>query len=174
MNAKKQKGSLLVSVLLFLTMASLVVTITLHASLLQIRMSQGFKIKNALLQEAELGLKQASLQEPANNLPCRLRVQNETFFVNKSKAWWLSSAVCQMAIQDSTVSYVVEDLPTDACLHIGTQGVALFRMTVFALSQNKKQHVLLQATYAQPRLQILNCEDQIQKLQAGRLSWVLL
>lgn len=178
---KKQRGSLLVSVLLFLVVASLLVTLALNSSLLQVRMSQHFTDQDQLLQIAEQGLTEASQQLPRVHLNCQLNEQNEAFFLNKDKPWWLSTSACQSTIKEAKVSYIIENLSIYPCLRLRGEGaqqalipVSLFRVTVFALSKNKKHHLLLQATYAQPSLQVLNCEDRIQELQAGRQSWAIL
>lgn len=174
-----QKGSILITVLLFLVVATLAVSTALSTSLLELKMNNHFKDKGIALQAAEAGLAQASLRLKSSATGCISHERNDDFYFMQTKSWWLTSGqVCHGNDKEAKISYVIEILSLYPCLRVidpknktKKMTVELFRVTSFAMTKNQHAKILLQATYAVASRKKMICEGQEIMIKTGRQSW---
>jgi len=169
----KEKGMVLVSVLLVMNLMSLFLLLGLETSSLEKQMS-GYQLE---MEQAEQSLQIVLLGAfktlRAGQLHCVIHALSANELLNKETAWWKSGATCQAIWRGKKLQYVVEPLQEDPCLAINDHvGVQYWRMTV--RSENAFNHAtrhLLQATVALPTQLLKRCRVTVKSITSYWQSW---
>jgi len=134
------KGLILISVLIFINLIVLLVTIGFTASELQMRMSSNQLQQAQILQTARFGLKTAYQALKQHPPACQIPVCSSYELAKQPVSWWHSGVTCHGKFMRENYYYVVEQL---------TGKDQYWRITVRAEQAVKDgAAVILQATFA--------------------------
>ena len=106
------KGLVLVSVLVFINLIVLLVTISFIASELQMRMSSNQLQQAQILQTAQVGLKTAYQALKQHPPACQIPICSSYELAKQPASWWHSVVTCHGKFMGENYYYVVERLPS--------------------------------------------------------------
>jgi len=169
----RNKGLILISVLIFINLIVLLVTIGFTISELQLRMSNNQLQHARVMQAAQFGLKTALQQMQQNPPHCQIDIHSTHDLSIKSASWWHSAQICHGKFGQLNYYYVVEPLQINNCLYFdGGSAVKYWRITVRAEQAAKNRAAaILQETIALPTKQTQVCPTTRYELSAYEQSW---
>lgn len=176
--ALKQRGIILATVLLFLSLLSLLGIHSLQSSLLQTKLSQHFQQSVFLFDRAEAALQIAEQQ--VRTAPCRTSTQvGPNDIIVKHSTWWLSAITCKIAAPNLHLRFFIQALGTNNCDKLASSlkpGVNYYRATVWVADSALSHQVLLQSTYATQAFNLPTVAKASlcrygHTIKSGRLSW---
>jgi Tfp pilus assembly protein PilX len=167
------KGLILISVLIFINLIILLVTIGFTISELQLRMSNNQLQHTQVTQAAQFGLQAARKLLQQHPLSCQIPLQSTYDLSTKSAAWWHSAQICHGKFGKQNYYYVVEPLQINNCLYFdGSSAVKYWRITVRAeQAAGNKAVAILQETVALPTKETGTCPTTRYKLTSYEQSW---
>lgn len=167
------KGLILISVLIFMNLIMLLVTIGFTASELQWRMSNNQLQQTQVMQTAQYGLKTAYLQLKQHPACCQISMYSSYDLSIKSASWWHSTKTCHGNFAGQNYYYVIEPLAIDNCLSIDESlAVQYWRITVRAEQAVKNgATVMLQAIVVLSARSTDKCPVPRHQLTSYLQSW---
>jgi Tfp pilus assembly protein PilX len=166
-------GMILISVLIFMTLITLLVTTGLGVGELQMRMSSNTQQQVQVFQVAQAGIKDAFENLRHSNVSCQIAIHSAYDLLTKSRSWWQSDISCHKKLADYNYYYVVESLQINPCLTFAdSSAVQYWRITTRAERSDKNTAVtILQATIVLPAVSDELCEASKHQLLNVWQSW---
>jgi len=171
----KQKGFVILIVLIFMQILILLGWYALENVLLLVKFSKNMVSHDALYHPAETILSQIELETISELPPCIIPFTESGRLTAKPLNWWQSSQTCSGNFRMFQYYYVVEPLVIDSCAvieHVKARA-AYFRITLLLQSNTENARIFLQSTIIRPSMNVLlqQCEGSLHMVQAGRQSW---
>ncbi|HSW71662.1 MAG TPA: hypothetical protein VLH77_06800 [Gammaproteobacteria bacterium] len=171
---KKQKGFVLVAVLMFMQVFALLGLTALDEVFLTEKLLSDQKAKRLLLNEAERILAELSTSIQQIKRTCSISVLSPQQLSTYPLAWWFEHA-CQSRATRLRAYYVVEPLGKDACAKLRGEKQAeavYYRLTLLLLKENEDNlRVLLQSTLATEDFNLGHCDSEQHFVDSGAQSW---
>ena len=171
----RQKGIVLITVLMFVSLISLLVMMNLMNSGLQRQMNANtrFTIRNFLVAQAGLEIAYRALN--AGDRRCiLLKPMSSYHLLMKTQMWWHSGISCHSQFDHRKIQYVIEPLGVDSCATLDkVHSVQYYRITVRAESSNDDfAETILQGTVVYPYyFPMEKCEKGKRELSGIWQSW---
>lgn len=149
MRVKRERGFVLLTVLMFISLIVLWVMMGLNVSVLQIEMNRN---RNTVIEEefiAEAGLKIAYSALTQDSRRCLLEKPISTYDLSKkSSAWWNSSIACGGRFAGRSFRYVIEYLGEGTLEK--SDRVDFYRITVAVQTVDQGRGIVWQGTSVLP------------------------
>ncbi len=174
-NLKKNKGFILVSVLLLMQLLAILSCYALADSAAALQTSRlvlahtlDFIAVEAALGETEITLLQGEVA-------CQISPISWTDLLQQPSAFWQTQA-CHAHQGTLHYDYIVETLALDPCLQLFTadgqwQAAKLLRLTLRAAPSAQRAALFLQSTVATIGMTAEACTGTIYQIAAGRIAW---
>lgn len=170
--AKKQKGMILIIVLVFMQLVAMFSWYALANILYAHKTSEMIKQHYQIFNTAVNILHQAG-QDLVTTIPqCLISPVDQQQLLTKSIDWWQSDKTCAGNFQRFKYYYVVEALGDDPCASIENIGSTAnyFRLTLFVSSPSHIK-LFLQSTVIRPSDLRQQCQGQSHLVRVGPQAW---
>lgn len=170
----KQKGFIILIVLVFMQIFMLMNWYAIENILLVINFSKNDTLHDGLVENAKKLLAQAESFLITKVPSCVISFSNSSRLIVMPLSWWQAKS-CSGKFQSFKYYYVVEPLSADSCAIVDqakNMSAAYFRITLFFDSNNDESRLFLQSTLVRPNTTTLlePCKDLQHKVQVGRQS----
>lgn len=176
----KQKGIVLIVVMLFMQILTMLGLYSLNSSLLETKMSRQMWYRNLLVQHTEEMLI-ASEKEVIEKVPsCLVTPTSSQILKKQPKDWWQSGIACSiLSNSEFDFYYVVESLGEDNCAYFDSQNkiADYYRLTLLGIDKRMDGSVMLQSTVARPvppgreKHIVSGCQEGWRRVTIGRQMW---
>lgn len=170
----REKGLVLIIVLIFLQVLFLLGWCALQMNTLEIKMNHDAWVQFSMRSLSEQALSKVEMQIDGNLQNCKIPVTGD--LSTKSISWWQSVSSCAGNFQTFAYYYRVELLGEDPCAYLENEGqqvsVDYFRLTLLGLLETNKTTLLLQSTFIKPHVgATLGCHETAHHVTMGRQMW---
>ncbi len=171
---KKQKGFVLLAVLLLIQIAALLGISALDQVILEQKLLSDTKIRRLLLNAAENQLTRLTAAIKTVSETCRIPGLSVAELRSRPLSWW-SLYSCAEETSFFKYYYVVENLGTDPCAQLrGEESgpAAYYRLTVLLMQKaDPRQKVMLQSTVVTESANLERCDARPHSVDWGPQSW---